>query len=172
MPQTLGAFLAIMAVMTFTLNYNRSTIHSQRNMINTEMEVMASAVATDVMNYVASKPFDARTADNTVNRYNKITALLTPASEFGSCGSFGTCNDIDDFHNLPEFVRTFEIEPGVAIKFNVGVAVHYVDDTGAASTSQTWAKEVTVTVSEAESTSGIPYLFSPIKLKRQFSPQW
>ncbi len=172
MPQTLGAFLAIMAVMTFALNYNRSTIHAQRNMINSEMEVMASAVAADVMNYIASKPFDARTADNTVNRYNKVPALLTPASEFGSCAAFGSCNDIDDFHGLPAFQRTFEVEPGTEIKFDVAVKVEYIDESGFRSTSQTWAKEVTVAVSDAESTSGLPYLFSPVKLKRQFSPQW
>lgn len=158
--------------MTFALNYNRSTIHAQRSMINSEMEVMASAVASDVMNYVASKPFDARTADNTVHRYNKAPALLTPASDFGSCGNFGTCNDIDDFHALPAFTRTFEVEPGVTISFDVEVDVKYIDDAGNQATSQTWVKEVTVTVSDAESTSDMPYLFSPVRLKRQFSPQW
>jgi hypothetical protein len=83
MQQTLGAFLAIRAVMTFSLNYHRATLQSQQTAINSEMEVMANAVASDVMNYVASKSFDARTADNSVDCYNRNTDLLTSQSAFG-----------------------------------------------------------------------------------------
>ncbi len=172
MPQTLGAFLAIMAVMMFSLNYHQSTLHSQRSLISSEMEVMASAIASDVMNYVASKPFDARTADNTVTRYNKNVNQLTLESGFGSCAVFEDCNDIDDFHSIPTFKRVFQIESGVEVAFDVKVSVAYVDDYGARSASPTWVKEVTVAVKAADSGSEQAYLTHPIQLKRQFSPQW
>ena len=172
MPQTLGAFLAIMAVMTFSLNYHRATIRSQQTAINSEMEVMANAVASDVMNYVASKPFDARTADNTVDRYNRNTDLLTSQSAFGSCAVFENCNDIDDFHAIPSFQRPFEVEPGKEMDFDVSIEVRYVDDSGNVSASPTWVKEVTIHVSNSTSVKGVPILNHPLRLKRQFSPQW
>ncbi len=172
MPQTLGAFLAIVAVMTFALNYHRSTLHAQHSVINSEYEVMGSAVAADVMNYIASKPFDARTADNTVSRTNKNTLLLTGPAEFGGCADFDLCNDIDDFDGLASQVRSFEVEPGVSIDFLVDVKVKYVDDAGNTATSPTWAKEVAVRIASADSVGSIPRLIRPIQLRRQFSPQW
>ncbi len=172
MPQTLGAFLAIMAVMTFSLNYYQASIRSQQAAINSEMEVMANAIGSEVMNFIASKPFDARTADNTVTRNNRNTGLLTASSNFGSCVVFENCNDIDDFHTIPGLKRSFEIEPGKEIEFDVAVDVQYVDDAGAPSASPTWVKQVTVFVSNPETVNGVPLLTHSLRLKRQFSPQW
>ncbi|MDX1740553.1 MAG: hypothetical protein R3178_04630 [Rhodothermales bacterium] len=172
MPQTLGAFLAIMAVMTFSLNYHQTTIRSQQTAINSEMEVMANAVASDVMNYIASKPFDARTADNTVTRFNRNTDLLTLPTDFGSCAVFENCNDIDDFDSMSAFTRSFEIDATRKIDFDIEISVAYVDDSGRASSSPTWIKEVTVQVSNDQSANGVPLLIQKLRIKRQFSPQW
>jgi hypothetical protein len=165
MPQTIGAFMAILTVMTFTLNYQRSEMLTQQRLIGGELEVMANAVASETMNYVATKSFDAAVAADVVTRLDPNTSSLTPSSGFGGA-IYADASDIDDFDGITDHDVFFEMEDGAGFNFVVKVAVNYVDDAGAHSMSPTLTKEVNVTVGGADG------LFTPITITRQFSPQW
>ncbi|MCH8961033.1 MAG: hypothetical protein IH820_06830 [Bacteroidetes bacterium] len=67
-----------------------------------------------------------------------------------------------------------EDENGDPIQFDflVTVEVKYVDSAGNESTSPTWMKEVTLFLDQTEAEYEKNILLHPVKLKRQFSPQW
>lgn len=171
MPQTIGAFLALSTVMMFALNYQQSAIRGTLSAVNSEMEVMANAVAAEAMQYIASKPFDAKTADKTVTENNANTAQLTPVASFGFDGLYADANDLDDFHAMKPDTVWFATSDTQGFNFTVNASVRYVDDLGMTSMTQTWIKEVTVTVNGPESGTR-KLLFHPVALTRQFSPLW
>ena len=171
MPQTIGAFLALSTVMMFSLNYQQSAIRSSMSAVNSEMEVMANAVAAEAMQYIASKPYDARTADNTVTATNPVVALLTSPVSFGFDGKFADAQDVDDFHNMQPDTVWFSTNETDGFDFTVRATVRYIDDMGNESLTPTWIKEVTLTVNGPDY-SGRKLLFNPVSITRQFSPQW
>ena len=165
MSQTLGVFMAIVTVMTFSLNYQRTAIQSQRAQVGSELEVMANAVGSEILNYIATKPYDASIAAETVTRENADPSLLTTVGDFGG-QAYANCQDVDDFHAMVGHRVFFETENGLGFEFDVNVNVQYVTDDGQVSATPTWTKEVTVRISNAQG------LFNPIQLTRHFSPQW
>lgn len=171
MPQTIGAFLALSTVMMFSLNYQQSAIRGTLSAVNSEMEVMANAVAAEAMQYIASKPFDAKTADKTVTENNAVTALLTPVASFGYEGLYADASDLDDFHEMLPDTVWFGTGDSLGFNFTVDASVRYVDQFGNTSMTQTWIKEVTVTVNGPENGTR-KLLFHPVKITRQFSPLW
>ena len=166
MPQTLGAFLAMMVVMLFTINFQRASIQTQRKMLSSEVDVMANAVASEAMQYVAAKSFDALIASGTMNPSNANVSMLTELSAFGGGIAYADALDIDDFDGVSHTV-TYETGWGSDLTFVLDFDVHYVDEaSGLESPTPTWTKEVTIEV------SGQDIMISPIRLKRQFSPLW
>ena len=165
MSQTIGAFMAILTVMTFTANYQRSEMLTQQRLVGGELEVMANAVASDAMNYIATKSFDSAVAAGVVNRLDPNTSYLTTSSGFGGA-LYADAADIDDFDGITDHDVFYEMDNGLGFNFTVKVEVDYVDDNGVTSTAPTLTKEVNVTVGGADG------LFNPIKITRQFSPQW
>lgn len=171
MSQTLGAFLSVMTVMLISMNFQAATISKYRTSISSELEVMASAVATETMEYISTKPFDARVADGTITPQNTMADSLTTFDSFGNGMGFAAAGDIDDFNNMVPRQVFFETEGGEGVTFVVSSAVSYVTADGATSSIPTWHKRVTVMV-EGPEVNSVPYLIRPVVLTRQFSPQW
>ncbi len=165
MSQTIGAFMAVLTVMTFTANYQRSEMLTQQRLVKGELEVMANAVASEAMAYIATKPFDSAVANGTVTRLDPNTSALTHATGFGG-SLYANAGDIDDFHSLAGHEVFYEMANGNGFNFSVDVDVKYVDESGTPSAAPTLTKQVTVTVGGANG------LFTPINITRQFSPQW
>ena len=170
MPQTVGAFFAIILVMVFAITWSQSKLSSQQKQISAELETMASAIAADVMQTVASKTFDSQIDAGVVTRSSNNHNDLTSSSSFGGA-AFSSANDIDDFHNMPTDTVKYTSQNGDLIPFTVDISVSYVDSTGALTSSRSWIKEVEVVI-EGPTEGGEKILFSPIVLKRQFSPRW
>lgn len=166
MPQTIAAFLAVLTMMTFSVNYQRSEIRSQQRIVRNEFEVIGNAVASEAMNHVATMSFDAAVASGKVTRDNPDTKYLTPVSSFGSAKAFADAADIDDFAGVEGHSVFYEISDGQGFDLNVDFDVSYVDEFGAKSMTPTLTKEVKVRVSSADS------LFAPIVMTRQFAPMW
>ncbi|NND71643.1 MAG: hypothetical protein HKN43_08690 [Rhodothermales bacterium] len=171
MPQTIGAFLALSTVMMFSLNYQQTAIQSNMSAVNSEMEVMANAVAAETMQYISSKPFDSNTSNDTVTEKNAVSALLTNPIAFGRDGGFADAMDIDDFHGMEPDSVWFPVTDSDGFNFTVKATVRYIDDYGTESQVPTWLKEVTLTVDGPEN-NGHKLLFHPVSVTRQFSPQW
>lgn len=174
MPQTLLAFLAIMLVSWMIFGQQRLKLHAQREAVNVQFEVMGSAVASERMQYVASHPFDAKTADGSITQWNANLNDLTPEGSFGTGGQSGciiasVCKDIDDFHMHRD---TVDFEQDVGIQFAIHTAVGYVENDGSPAAGPTWTKEVTVTVHALPMDSDTPFLEAPVKKTRRFSPNW
>ena len=55
MQQTLMAFLAVMLVMLFSLNYQQARLQSNKEVVSSELEIGASAVASEVLHFIGTK---------------------------------------------------------------------------------------------------------------------
>ncbi|NNE35040.1 MAG: hypothetical protein HKN13_07390 [Rhodothermales bacterium] len=165
MPQTLGAFLSMLVVMMFAMNFQQSALRTQRQVLSSEVDVMANAVASEAMQYLAAKPFDAAISNGTVTPSNTDLSALTIKSSFGGGIAYADAADIDDFHALTDTV-VFETGVGTDITFEISFDVKYVNDMGVESTTPTWTKEVIVQV------AGPAVMISPVRLTRHFSPLW
>ena len=161
MPQTLLAFLAMILVTAFSLVYQRSMIDSRKQMIQDEMETLASGVALELFEYIGSRDFDAQTANGTVTPENPDPALLTPLP-FSGVATFEEAQDIDDFHGL-SFTRTFRVDD-VTFDFDVTVEVYYVDpqEPEEAMSTPTLAKKVVLTLTNK-------HMIRPLTISRVFT---
>ena len=161
MSQTTFAIMALAAAMLIAIAQIRWTMQTQYRLVDDELEVMASGIARQVLEYAESRSFDERTTP---------TAFLVspPASplDFDIPANFGNspvcnfndlalnlveCDDIDDLHmdstvwqEIPFVLQTD------TMKFEVNVEVYYVDDTNPetrlAGSSRSETKEIVVKV--------------------------
>lgn len=174
MPQTLLAFLAMMIVTWMLFGQHRLTIQAQTDAVNAQYELMASAVASERMHYIASHPFDAYVADGTVSRANLDLHDLTFPANFGTVNPAGcivasACKDVDDFDAHQD---TVNYEDGTQLKFAVATTIDYVKDDGSVSSVPTWIKEITVEVKALPPDMPDSFLLAPVQKKRRVSPTW
>ncbi len=180
MSETMMAFLALMMMMFFSLNQNQSIVELQREAANVEYEIMANAIATQTMLYIASKPFDARISDGTVSLDNLNVNLLTAPNEFPT-----NLNPYDEtetalefFNQMQPLVAYFPVDPVSedslvsGYPFSVQAVVNYVDAAGEISTVPTWTKEVTLYIEQVTLEGEEPRLRRPVIKTRRFSPRW
>ena len=176
MSETMLALVALMVVVFFTVSQQRGIMQTDREIASMEMEMMANAAGSDFMQLIATQPFDAATVG--VNPQDVVLSDLTIPSQFGdSLACPAGCTDIDDFNTMQPATISFvagEDENGDPIQFDflVTVEVKYVDSAGNGSLSPTWMKEVTLILDQTEAEYEKNILLHPVKLKRQFSPQW
>ena len=180
MNETLMAFLALMLMMFFSLNQNHSIVELQRESANVEYEVMANAIATQTMQFIASKPFDARISDGTVSLDNLNLAQLTHPDDFPTDASpfDETETALEFFNQMQPKIDYFPLDPATedtlvaGIPFSVQAIVTYVDAEGTVSSEPTWTKEVTLYIEQVALNGKEPSLRQPVIKTRRFSPQW
>ena len=138
------------------LQQQRITIRSQVQMVNSEVMHLATSAGLDILNTISAKEFDAHTAGGLVTDPLSLTAL-----PFTTGGTFESANDIDDYHGIQAYTYTTDLGN---IDFDVDIIVRYVedDDMTQTATTQTFAKEVVVTLQH-------DHLFSPIELSEVFT---
>ena len=146
--------LGLMIAMLLSLNVQRASLSAKAQVIDNEMETIASGVALEVLDYAGSKPFDAATAAGTVNDASELTAL-----PFSTGMAYNEADDIDDFHQIQTY--TF---PEFDFDFDIDISVAYVDenDPEVIAASQTFAKKITVTINNE-------YLESPVQLTQVYT---
>jgi hypothetical protein len=173
MSETMIAFIALFLVVIFSMNQKRTVVRAEQEIAGIELEVLAHAVGSDMMQRIAAKDFDNAMSGSLSQELR--TSDLTLPTNFGSgknCPS--ACNDIDDFNNMQPDTVFFEIDTDewgdpIGFDFVVEAAVQYVDEEGNATNERTWTKEVTLQIDQASSSS---LLIQPIIMQQQFSPQW
>ena len=175
MSETMLALVALMITLFFTLNQQRGIVQAEQEIASIELEVLANAIGSEMMQVIATKEFDLATTG--VDLQTVALSDLTLESAFGdSLDCPAACNDIDDFNAMQTHVMPFEVgedEEGnqLGFSFMVTAEVQYVNDQGNYSSTPTWTKEVTLYVDQLVSGSESKYLLQPIQVKRQFSPQ-
>ena len=186
MGQTLTAFLAMMMVMVYSLNQLRSDLEAKRQMMSAELEVMAHGVATDLLQRIGTKAFDANVGSGS-ELEDASTNDLTGRGSFGFASEhtqgyeegvsstqakalIDVASDIDDFDGMPTIRHEFFSSDDKSYPFDVDIDVRYVDAAGNASNDPTWFKEVTLTITDDGNGSGTRVLRRPVVIKRIYSP--
>ncbi len=163
MRETILAVLALSIVTTMSLGIMSASVKNQIQQIDREMEVYASAVAMNVMDYVSSRSFDERTTPNEW----RSQVSEPDSSEFSFIGDFGTvpacnlfepyndtvvCDDIDDVHMADTAWQPYPyvVDTLGTIPFEVNTRVMYADasspDVVLRPTARTNTKKVVVSV--------------------------
>jgi hypothetical protein len=164
MPQTILAFLAILALTTLTLDQRDGKIRAYSARVGTEIELLAHGVGIGTIEMIAARPFDEATkGGNTVESTDELTAPSFPDDS-----PSGVFDDVDDYHGV-ELTRAFET-PDDTTTFTVTVAIHYLDDSSRRVSHRTYNKEIQVTVEADDSSNAEFSKFStPVTLKRPVS---
>ncbi len=165
MPQTVLAFLAMMIVTMLSLNQQQSMLLAYELMLNDEMEIMASAVAQQALEYISQREFDAAVSGSgSVNNPNELQDL--PFSTGNNCaleGPLVLCQDLDDFHGIVTDSLSFSGRDNTFF-FVINVEVYYVDaalNPDSSVTYETYSKVVAV-----EAMDAMDIMLTPIRLTR------
>ena len=134
---TLGAMvlLAIVILRVNTTKLNNESVRDQA-----QYGVLATSIATSIIEEAQSKAFDANTDSNSVSSLSQLSTILGPES--GETES--TFNDFDDFNG---FTKKDSSMPSAI--FNVSCQVVYVNlnNIEGYSSTPTWNKKINVTIS-------------------------
>lgn len=133
---TLGALILLSSLI---LRFNRAVLTSDDVMYNSKFNVLASSLATSLIEEAKGKAFDEKTCEAAVNNVSQLSSELK--AESGEV--YPDYDDFDDFNN---FVKVDSTLPSAV--FYVTSKVYYVSMTNpdVISISPTWRKAITVTV--------------------------
>jgi hypothetical protein len=165
MPQTIGAFLAMLITSLLAINQQRAVLQSYEKMADDAMEVMSSGVALQCMDFISRKSFDDAVVGGFVTDPSQLEDL--PFGSNVACdmtGNGGACDDIDDFHQMSPDTLAFVARNGNMVEFTVTSEVFYVDQSlnpDSMVTYETYAKMIVVEVQDVE---GV--MRSPSRLSR------
>ena len=181
------AFLALLVAMVFFVNQQRAAIRTEREIVSLELEMMASSLASDMMQVFAQKEFDRATdpvtGTVTPRNQNKNDLANAPFVTGKDCGTFDTdppyqnCPYLEDFAGMQPDTLFFEVKEDaggdpVGMSFAVTAEVHYVDADGQPTNTKTWMKEVVLLLDHAPAPGEFKHPMKPVRITRRFSPQW
>jgi len=141
--QSLLSIGALLLLSLTILRVNNSILTTDTVMQDSKFGILATSIATSLIEKASKKAFDANTFGNAVSSLS----ALTPASGLGLGGGESapdSCNDFDDFDGY-----TAQITNLPSAVFNVSCQVCYVNPTNPDGklNTQSWHKKMTVTVS-------------------------
>lgn len=152
--QTLLTILALGLLGSLFLTNNTNTLDQRQVIESSEWEIMATSLATSLVERATSLSFDQNTISSDITSSNSLTvnsALGTDGAE--NAANEQTFNDFDDYNG---FTKTFSGDSlGLpTAEFSVRARVQYVTITGSApnqrvdsTTTRTYHKRLTVWVS-------------------------
>lgn len=169
--------MAILAMMTVTLasvHQQRALVETRRAMLDDELEVMASGIALQALEYIGTKSFDAATVNGVAVDVGDLTlgfqsdkrCPLEASNEGAS--AYDTCDDLSDYHEIVWEVVPFAVQDDT-IHFEVTADVGYLDQSHNRTSSRTFNKEVIVTVRQRVSDGEPSLLRQPISIARTYS---
>jgi len=134
---TIGALLLLSLVI---LRVNRGFLNTDSVLLDSKLGVLATSVATSLMEEANSKAFDQNTDTVSVNSLTSLSSTLGPESG----ETYPNFNDFDDFNGLHIIDSTMP-----SAKFIVDCKVEYVTPSNPDSAvgNRTWHKKLTVEVS-------------------------
>jgi hypothetical protein len=147
MGQSLLAILALAILGTIFLTSGRNTLDQRQVIEQCEYEIMATSLATSLVERASSLAFDEKTVNNTVS----LSSSLTAVSGLGKDGIESAESSFDDFDDYNNFSKTVlgDTLSFKSANFTVWSTVDYVTISGNAvvtSASQTYHKRLTVWV--------------------------
>ena len=162
MSQTTLSILALATAMLIAVAQIRWTVQTQHRLVDDELEVMASGIARQILEYAESRSFDESTtppvwpgtsSPPTVLDFDFISGFgNTPDCNFADLtANVVECDDIDDLDMAAaDWQEVPFVMQGDTMKFEVNVQVYYVDDltpeTRLTGSNRSESKEVVVKV--------------------------
>ncbi len=151
---TVGAMLLLAIV---SLNFNSTVLDTSTSDMQNKIYLTAFSISDNLIEEIKQKSFDEATIEFPTTN----TASLTPPANLGpeAGETYPNYNDVDDYNGFADTITAPYFET-----YYVSCSVEYVDgdNPDVASTTQTFYKKVTVTVSS-------PYLKSPVSLSSIFT---
>ncbi|MDX1702492.1 MAG: hypothetical protein R3250_17820 [Melioribacteraceae bacterium] len=134
---TMGALMLLALVV---LRVNNGFFNTSSVLLDSKLGVLATSVATSVIEEATGKSFDHNTESTSVSDLTLLSSSLGP--ETGEI--YPDFNDFDDYNGYSGIDTTMP-----AADFTVDCIVNYVKDTNldGESSSRTWHKKITVFVS-------------------------
>lgn len=138
--QTMMTMCAMMLLSAIMLRVNTSNLSNESVRDQAQYGVLATSIATSIIEDAQSKSFDHSTDTNSVNLLTQLSSVLGP--EGGETEE--TFNDFDDYNG---FTRRDSTMPSAV--FDIACEVVYVssNDIEGFSNNRTWHKKMNVTIS-------------------------
>ena len=137
---------AMMLLAVMILRVNNIILTTNSVLLETKFGVLATSLATSVIEEATGKSFDQNTSSNSISNVNDLTAPsgLGP----GNSETYATFNDVDDFNGYTKIDSTLP-----SAIFYLSTKVEYVSPTNPdqAVNYKTWHKRITVTVTTPSS---------------------
>ena len=148
--QSLLSLGALLLLSLTVLRVNNSILATDSVMQDSKFGILATSLATSLIEKASKKAFDANTFDNTVTSVSGLTTAggLGPAVT----ETPETYNDFDDYNGYSE-----EINNLPSAVFNIFCEVCYINPNNPDGklTTQSWHKKMTVSVSSPSTTDTI-----------------
>jgi hypothetical protein len=145
--QSLLSIGALFLLSITVLRVNNTILQTDSVMQESKFGILATSIATSLIEKASKKSFDANTVENSVSTLSELTTASGLGHNSGE-NPPDNCNDFDDFDGYTE-----EITNLPSAVFNVSCEVCYVDPANPDGklTTQSWNKKMTVTVSSPSS---------------------
>ena len=138
MPQTLLALLALLLASFLQLHQQQLSNQSHQGMVESELSLAATGLASEVIEMIGARAFDRTTAPPQIHKANG--AVPDSPVGFSSASTFGTtslcdlltpgngkkCNDVDDVHGDVWRPARVDLAHGRYLDFEVRTRVFYV----------------------------------------------
>lgn len=133
---TLGAMMLLSVIM---LRVNTANLTNETIRDDAQYGVLATSIATSIIEEAQSKSFDEKTDTNNVTSLNQLSSVLGPES--GETEE--TFDDFDDYNN---FTKRDTSMPSTV--FDIACQVVYVEpgNIEGSTTNRTWNKKIIVTI--------------------------
>ncbi|HTY01037.1 MAG TPA: hypothetical protein VMG09_13505 [Bacteroidota bacterium] len=160
--QTLLTILALALLGSLFLTNNRNTLDQRQAIESAEWEIVASSLATSIVEKATSLSFDQHTITGDVYTPNDLSTTLGPDGTEGTTpGSDAKFNDIDDYNGFQKTVSGDTLALPTA-NFLIKVKVQYVNlnlgtSTIDTSSVKTYHKRLTVWVTSPSMNDTVSY---------------
>jgi len=132
--------MVLLSILILRINNTFLTTGSVMN--NTKFGLLATSIAMSQMEEITNKAFDQKTCTSSANTTGDLTKVDSLGRDPGEV--YPNFNDIDDYNGYTKEDSTMP-----SAVFDISCSVVYVKENNldVASTSRTWDKKITVTVS-------------------------
>lgn len=132
---------AMFLLSVLILRFNTTLLSTSSVMLDTKFGVLGVSLATSIIEEANDKAFDAATDTMSIDNLNDLThpAFLGPALD----ETYELFNDIDDFNG---YTRIDSSMPSAIFRIDCNVTYVNPSNLDVASSSRTWNKKITVTV--------------------------
>lgn len=133
---SLGALILLSAMV---MRFNRAVLTSDDVMYNSKFNVLASSLATSLIEEAKGKAFDTKTVSAAVNNVNQLSTVLK--AESGE-----VYPDFDDFDDFNGYVKVDSTMPSAVFYVTSKVTYVSMSNPDVESSTPTWRKAITVKV--------------------------